>query len=583
IKIFYYIYSLALLAHYPHADRAKQRRYLKLIKGHQKKMKKWAAHAPENFQHKYLLVEAGRQWLRGKTGEAVILFHRSVTLARENRFIQEEAIACEFAARFYSDVGIEEVALNYTRKAHYLYEVWEAKAKVNDLEAKYPQLVEMPRRRKETASTGIGSSESTAPSLDFNAVMKASQIISGEIVMEELLAKLIKILMENAGAQKIILFLKKSENLLVEAEGKTEEQEVSVFQRTPVEECKLPQTIIRFVERTRELIVLDDSSHETVFFMDPYIQDQPPMSLLCMPLVHQDTLVGILYLENKLSLNVFTSEQQETLKVLAAQAAVSLQNAVLYENLTRAEERVRTILDTTNEGFLELDRNGFITGVNPGMCTISGWDRKDLVGTGFFQLLSPGDRELALQKFRIHNLDKSSSYKLNMVKPDHTTVQCLINATPLFDKNGNKQGSFAMVTDLTEYEKKDRQLRQAQKMETVGTLAGGLAHDFNNILGGITGSLSLLQIETKKSESDPEEIEKYLDDMVEAAGRATDIVKQLLALSRKEELAFESVDLNTTIRHVMTICRNTIEKSIDLNPVYYDNPAVVLADPTQLE
>ncbi|MCK5055454.1 MAG: AAA family ATPase [Candidatus Aminicenantes bacterium] len=582
IKIFYYLYSLALLAHYPQADRAKQRRYLKLLKSHQKKMKKWAAHAPENLQHKYLLVEAGRHWLRGKVGEAVTLFYQAVTLARENRFIQEEAIACEFTARFYSALGIEEVALNYTRKAHYLYDVWDAKAKVNDLEAKYPQLVEISQRRKGTASTG-SSSESTAPSLNLNAVMKASQIISGEIVMEKLLAKLIKILMENAGAQKIILFLKKDDSLLVEAEGKTEEQEISVFQRTPVEECELPQTIIRFVERTREFIVLDDSSRESVFSPDPYIRDQPPMSLLCMPLVHQDILIGILYLENKLSLNVFTAEQQETLKVLAAQAAVSLQNAVLYENLTRAEEKVRTILNTTNEGFLELDGNGIITGINPGMCAISGRNREDLVGTGFFQLLSPGDRELALQKFRIHNLDKSSSYKLNMVKPDRTIVQCLINATPLFDKNGNKLGSFAMVTDLTEYEKKERQLRQAQKMETVGTLAGGLAHDFNNILGGITGSLSLLQMETKKKGSDPEEIEKYLDDMVEAAGRATDIVKQLLALSRKEKLSFEPVDLNTTLRHVMTICRNTFEKSIDLNPVYYDDPAVVLADSTQLE
>jgi PAS domain S-box-containing protein len=217
------------------------------------------------------------------------------------------------------------------------------------------------------------------------------------------------------------------------------------------------------------------------------------------------------------------------------------------------------------------------------MHTILGRSREEMVGANFFQLLSPGDRELALQKFRINNLEKSSSYNLTMLKPDNTPVLCLINATPLFDKNGKKQGSFAMVSDLTEYEKKDRQLRQAQKMETVGTLAGGLAHDFNNILGGITGSLSLLQMETKKEEGDPEEVEKYLDDMVDAAGRAIDIVKQLLSLSRKEELAFEPVDLNVSISNVMKICRNTFEKSIELNPVYYNEPATVLADPTQLE
>lgn len=581
LKIFYYIYSLALINRYHQVGRQEQQRYLKLLKKHQKKMKTWAAHAPENFRHKYLLVEAGRNWLKGRTGDAVTLYDRSIKLARQARFIHEEAIACECAALFYFARDIDEVALSYIKRAHYLYDLWDAKSKVNAMEIKYPQLVELTPRRKETA--GTGSSESTTPSLDFDAVLKASQIISGEIVMEKLLEKLIKILMENAGAQEILLIIKKGKKLFIEAEGKSEEREVSIFRGIPVEERELPQTIIRYVERTKDFVVLDNSANESPFSRDPYLLKRDPMSLLCMPVVHQDALVGVLYLENRLSLNTFTLEQQETLKVLAAQAAVSLQNAMFYENLTRAEERVRTILDTTNEGFLEIDANGIITGVNPGMCDISGRNSEDLIGASFFQLLSPGDRELALQKFRIHNLDKSSSYKLNIQKPDQTTFPCLINATPLFDKNGSKQGSFAMVTDLTEYEKKDRQLRQAQKMETVGTLAGGLAHDFNNILGGITGSLSLLQMEVKKENGDTEEVEKYLDDMVDAAGRAIDIVKQLLSLSRKEELSFEAVDLNATIRNVMKICRNTFEKSIDLNPVYYNEAAFVLADPTQLE
>lgn len=583
IKEFYFYYSLVIMAHYYSVDREKQAEYLKLLRLHEKKMKKWAAYAPENFLHKYLLIKAGRYWLIGRIGEAIGIFNQVIVLARKNGFIHEEAASYECAARLSTALQLDEIASFYNGKAHYLYGLWGAKAKVKDLEEKFPELIQLASRTKETASTGSGSSESTSPSLDFNAIIKASQVISGEIVMERLLAKLIRIVMENAGAQKIILFLKKDDRLLAAAEGKTDEQEATLFQQVPLEECSLPQSLVRYVERTEDFVVLADSSRLNPFSQDPYILDQPPMSMMAMPVVHQEALVGVLYLENRLGLDMFTRKQQETLKVLAAQAAVSLQNAMFYDHITQAEARVRTILETTNEGFLEISGAGHITGVNPEMCAISGRSREALLGYNFFQLLTPADRELALQKFRIHNLDKSSSYKLSIRKPDNTAVPCLINATPLFDKNGDKKGSFAMVTDLTEYEKKDMQLRQAQKMETVGTLAGGLAHDFNNILGGITGSLSLLQLEMKKKDGDNEEIEKYLDDMVEAAGRAVDIVKQLLALARKEELAFEAVDLNATIRSVLRICQNTFEKSIELNPGYYDNPAVVLADPTQLE
>ncbi len=583
IKEFYYYYSLAIMAHYHSVDKKKQAAYLKLLHRHEKKMKKWADYSPENFLHKYLLIKAGRYWLIGRMGEAIGIFKHVVLLARKSGFIHEEAASYECAARLSAAFQLEEISSFYTGKAHYLYGLWGAKAKVKDLEEKFPELIQLAANPKETTGTGSGSSDSTSPSLDFNAVIKASRVISGEIVMERLLAKLIRIVMENAGAQKIVLFLKKDGRLVAAAEGKIEEQEAAVFKQLPLEECALPQSLIRFVERVEDFVVLADSSRLNPFSQDPYIIDQPPMSMMAMPVVHQEALVGVLYLENRLGLDVFTRKQQETLKVLAAQAAVSLQNAMFYDHITQAEARVRKILETTNEGFLEINGAGYITGVNPEMCAISGRSREALLGCNFFQLLTPADRELALQKFKIHNLDKSSSYRLSLRKPDSTAVPCLINATPLFDKNGDKRGSFAMVTDLTEYEKKDMQLRQAQKMETVGTLAGGLAHDFNNILGGITGSLSLLQLEMKKEAGDKEEIEKYLDDMVEAAGRAVDIVKQLLALARKEELVFEAVDLNGTIRSVMRICQNTFEKSIELNPGYNDNPAVVLADPTQLE
>ncbi|MFC2156112.1 hypothetical protein ACFLRB_06460 [Acidobacteriota bacterium] len=235
--------SITLFGDHCRADGEKQQDYLKQLLVFQKKMKKWAVHSPENFENKYFLIKAGRSCLLGRVGEAATCYSRSISLARENGFIHEEAIACECASRFYYAAGIDEIALNYTRKAHYLYEIWHAKAKVKTLEEQFPELIQTVSGRKETASTG--SSESTAPTLDFNAVIKASQVISGEIFLVELLEKLVKILMKNAGARRIFLMLKKGDRLFVEAEGKTEEREISVLQGIPVEECDLPQSIVR--------------------------------------------------------------------------------------------------------------------------------------------------------------------------------------------------------------------------------------------------------------------------------------------------------------------------------------------------
>ncbi|MCP4150061.1 MAG: AAA family ATPase [bacterium] len=618
VPYYNFYYALSMSAYCRQAGGIKKAKYLAKINRCQRKLKKWATHAPENFLHKYQVVKAEKARISGDWKEAMTCYGQAAASARQNGFTSEEAVINECAASFYLSAGMDEAASIYIKKAYYLYSLWGATFKVEIMEQEYPQLIHGTLPGEEEPMVLIPSVsdtiESTNTILDSNAVIKASYAISGEIVMEKLLGKLIHIVMENAGAEKALLFLEKNHRLFVEGTGCTENNEVEVMQSIPLEVCNAPRSIIRFVERTREVVVLNESSKESQFSGDSYIRKKQPRSLMCIPVVQQEQLIAVLYLENNLSTGAFTWERQETLKVLAGQVAVSLSNAMLYDNLMRAEGKVRTILETTAEGFLELDNKAYIMDVNPAMCTILGLPRKQLIGSSIYEVSGSENRALLKNQAMLRNKGESSSYKLTLRRPDKTEVHCLVNATPLFDESRVKQGSFSMVTDITQYEEKDKQLRQAQKMETIGNLAGGLAHDFNNVLGGIIGSLSILKRERKKTglqvgpqegtetatktdmhdetksgvEANREanrdiETDAYLEDIERSANRAAEIVKRLLALSRKEELSFAPVDLNTTVRNVMEICRNTLEKCIQLNPVYRKQTSAIYADATQME
>ncbi len=332
-----FYYSLALLALYPTTPKSEQKQYLKKVAAQQKQMKKWAAHAPCNVQHKYELVEAETARVLGRDVKAMEYYDRAIQGARTQGYIQEEALANERAAEFYLSRGKETIADAYLRKSYASYMRWGAKAKVRDLEERYPQL----RSRRFVAQIAGGEVTQATVStiaadsrvLDLTTVFKASQALSREIVLDKLLSKLMKILIENAGAQTGILLRKKDNQLLIEAEGAVD-REVALLQSTPVEASQsLPLTIINYVERTQEYVVLEDAVCEGIFAKDSYITKKQAKSILCAPLVHQGKLTGIIYLENNLTTGAFTPERLEVLKLLTAQVSISIENAELYTDL----------------------------------------------------------------------------------------------------------------------------------------------------------------------------------------------------------------------------------------------------------
>jgi predicted ATPase/signal transduction histidine kinase/DNA-binding NarL/FixJ family response regulator/tRNA A-37 threonylcarbamoyl transferase component Bud32 len=338
-----FYYSLALLAVYPTADT--QAEYLQQVEANQEKMEHWAVHAPMNFLHKYELVEAEKARVLGEKEKAMDYYDRAIQNAGAEGYIQEEALANELAAEYYLSLGREKIAKTYMTDAYYGYIRWGANGKVADLEERYPQLiVRTPQidtsllTNHPTFTVTSATATSSHNFLDFATVIKASLAISGEIVLDSLLEKMMRILLENAGAQTGCIIASKSGEFVVEAAGEVD-GEVSIRQDAGLLYA-YPRSVINYVDRTQQDVVLNDARSEAIFNNDPYIVERQPKSLLCAPIVYQGKLTAILYLENNLTSDAFTAERLEVLKLLSSQAAIALENARLYANLETANQQL---------------------------------------------------------------------------------------------------------------------------------------------------------------------------------------------------------------------------------------------------
>ena len=309
---------------------------------------KFAVSAPVNYEHKLQLVEAERYRLLGQKMEAIDLYDRAIAGAKENEYVQEEALANELAAKFYLDWGKEKIASVYMTDAYYGYARWGAKAKVEDLEIRYPQLLKPILEKTNTnTNSGMGlsdaqnqtSSISNISSLvDFSSLLKAGRSLSKEIDLQSAIAKFMEVIQENAGAQTVALMLFQEDTLMLQAHATGEK--MSLLQ-IPVETSNnVPKTLVYRVKNTHEHLVLDNAKENNDYNRDDYINKYQPKSVLCMPLIDRGQLIGILYLENNQTSGAFTSDRIEILNLLCSQAAISLENAQLYNNLEiKVQER----------------------------------------------------------------------------------------------------------------------------------------------------------------------------------------------------------------------------------------------------
>jgi PAS domain S-box-containing protein len=472
VPIFHFYDSLVLLSLLVEASSSQKEAMLSCVSTNQEKMQKWAEHAPMNYLHKYHLVEAEKARVLGQFLEAEEFYERAISGASENEFIQEEALAYELTAKHYLARGREKIAQTYMKEAHYCYDRWGAKAKVKDLENRYPQFFSQLSKVTLTSvsTTSETSSNRSDTALDLAVIMKASQAIAREIELEHLLRFLMQILIQNAGAQTGYLILENSGEWVIEATGQLNDGDgenayiTQVLQSVPIID-RLPESIINYVIRSHETVILNNAIGEGAFINESYIQRNQTKSIFCLPLLNQAKLVGVLYLENQLAAGTFTPERSQVLNLLSTQAAIAIENAKLYSKLREGESRMKQFLEAVPVGIGVLNAAGRPYYFNQ--------QATQLLGKGIDPSLTPDRLAEVYQTYLAGTQRKYPTEKLPIVRAlsgertrvddveihqNNTTIPVEAWGTPVYDEQGNIAYAIAAFQDITERKQAEKLL-----------------------------------------------------------------------------------------------------------------------------
>jgi len=440
IADYHFFTALTHAACHDAADPEQRQQHSEALSAHLAQLETWARHCPENFENRAALVGAEIARIEVRPLDAERLYEAAIRSAQANGFVHNEALACELASAFHRRRGLGRIADAYLRDAYKGYACWGASGKVRQLERQHPWL--MP--------SGSSEGESMTERLDAVSITKAQQAISSEMEMEKLLGKTMQIVVENAGAQRGFLFIEQDGEMQIVAKGGVDAAEVKIPLPARLDDSDLvAKSLVHFVARTKESIVLDDAVTEGEFISDPYIRREKTKSLLCAPLLSHGRLIGILYLENNMAVQAFTPARIQFLEMLLSQAAISLENARIYEALRESEEKYRRLVDSANEGIWVLDPDERITFVNARMAEMLGYSCEEVIGHLVTDFLFEEDVPDHFAKKENRRKGKSENYERRFRCKDEKILWTLVSATSIF--NGHDfQGSFGMITDITE-------------------------------------------------------------------------------------------------------------------------------------
>jgi PAS domain S-box-containing protein len=590
----YHFYSaLAHAAQCDNAPVAQRAGHVDALAAHHRQLQEWAEHSPANFADRAALVRAELARVEGRELDAERLYERAIRAARDSGFVQNEAIAYELVARFHAARGLETFAQTYLRKSRQGYLRWGAGGKVRQLDQVHPQLREDEPGPMSTIAT-------TVEHFDLATVIKVLQAISGEIDLDRLINTLLRTALTQAGAERaLLLFVAHGGEPRLRAVATIERDSVLTQLRDePVTALVLPQSVLHYVMQTRENIVLDDAIKHDEFGADPYIRQHQVRSALCLPLINQGGLVGMLYLENNLTPRVFMPTHTAVLQLLASQAAITLENARLYRDLQEREARIRRLVDANIVGIFIWDLAGQILEANDAFLRIVGYDRGDIVsGRMRWTDLTPPewlDRDVQ----RIPELKTTGTlqpFEKEFAKKDGSRAPVLIGVA-MFEE-GTNQG-VAFVLDLAErkraeaeareserrYREVQMELAHANRAATMGQLTASIAHEVQQPIAAAASDASAALRWLRFNPPNLEEVSQSLERIVNDAMRAGGIVSRIRALIRKAPPRKDSVDINEAIREVIALTQGeTLKNGVSVLTALEESLPLVLGDRVQLQ
>ena len=557
------------------------------LSAHHRQFEIWAEQCPENFENRAALVGAEIARLEGRDVDAMRLYQQGIRSARVNSFVQNEALAYELAARFYAARGFDEIAHLYLRNARYGYLRWGADGKVRQLDEMYPQL-----RKDELAPAPMSTIGAPVERLDVGTVIKASQAVSGEIVLGELIKTLLRIAVEHAGAERGLLILFPGDEPRIAAEATTGRGQVEVtLRQTDASSAELPESVLHTVIRTRQSVILDDASAQNPFPADEYILKKHARSVLCLPLVKQAKLIGVLYLENNLASHVFTPARISVLELLASQAAISLENARLYNDLQEREARIRHLVDSNIVGIVIWDVQGRIVDANPACLEMVGYAREDLIsGRPRWRDLTPAEwraaDDQALAELRATGT--AQSREKEYLRKDGGRIPVLVGATTFGDR---RDEGVAFVLDLTERKRVDEALRDTQtklahvmRITMLGELTASIAHEVSQPLAAVMANAEACLSWLGRGTPDLEAARRSVEWIIDDGKRANAVIRRVRALAKKTGIEKVPLDVNDVVRETIALVqRELTSHQVSFRTEFAPALPMILADRIQLQ